>query len=230
VAFLACAEVLLVVAGAWCLTLLLVLPVLPRSPEGPGLVPDRESVLDLGPRLPALLAIQAAVFLLVGWILSARRVTPPGPPRVAPPLAALAGVAAGIVTLVASAILGFALDRLGLPVEEQVWVRDLLGAREMLLPALPWMVLGGPLAEEVFFRRYVFRFLSENAGLAAGYVGSSVLFGAIHLNPSGLPVYVLIGLAFAWLYRRTGSLWAPVVAHATLNGAIVLVAVASGGA
>jgi membrane protease YdiL (CAAX protease family) len=89
------------------------------------------------------------------------------------------------------------------------------------------MVLVGPVAEEVFFRRYAFRLLSLRAGAAVGYVGSSLVFGAIHMNLSGLPVYVLIGLVLWWLYQKTGTLWTPIAAHVTLNGLVVAIAVAT---
>lgn len=36
-------------------------------------------------------------------------------------------------------------------------------------------------------------------------------------------VYGGMGAAFAWLYQRTGTLWAPIVAHG-LNNAIALAA------
>ena len=31
---------------------------------------------------------------------------------------------------------------------------------------------------------------------------------------------IVAGLAYAWLYRRTGELWTAVVAHAVTNGAL----------
>jgi CAAX prenyl protease-like protein len=31
---------------------------------------------------------------------------------------------------------------------------------------------------------------------------------------------ILAGLAYAWLYVRTGKLWVPIVAHAVTNGAL----------
>jgi membrane protease YdiL (CAAX protease family) len=31
---------------------------------------------------------------------------------------------------------------------------------------------------------------------------------------------VVAGLAYAWLYRRTGKLWVPVIAHAVTNGVL----------
>ena len=36
------------------------------------------------------------------------------------------------------------------------------------------------------------------------------------------------GLVYAWLYRRTGRLWVPVVAHAVTNGVLGVWVVATG--
>ena len=61
---------------------------------------------------------------------------------------------------------------------------------------------------------------------------SSVIFALVHEMPglNGKPagstaflilVYAGMGAIFAWVYRRTGTLWAPVAAH-ILNNAIAL--------
>ena len=39
---------------------------------------------------------------------------------------------------------------------------------------------------------------------------------------------MIAGLAYAWLYVRTGTLWAPVIAHAVTNGALGAWVVATG--
>ena len=39
---------------------------------------------------------------------------------------------------------------------------------------------------------------------------------------------ILAGLAYAWLYRRTGRLWVPVVAHAVTNGVLGAWVIATG--
>jgi CAAX prenyl protease-like protein len=31
---------------------------------------------------------------------------------------------------------------------------------------------------------------------------------------------IVAGLAYAWLYKRTGSLWTPILAHAVTNGVL----------
>ena len=39
---------------------------------------------------------------------------------------------------------------------------------------------------------------------------------------------VIAGLAYAWLYVRSGKLWVPVIAHAVTNGALGIWVVATG--
>jgi membrane protease YdiL (CAAX protease family) len=90
-----------------------------------------------------------------------------------------------------------------------------------------------PFAEEVFFRGVVLNAWRREYGVAAGLVGSSVLFGLIHfgLNPietlpgalPGLVPFVLMGGVLGILALRTGTLIAPIAAHATLNAIPLLV-------
>ena len=51
------------------------------------------------------------------------------------------------------------------------------------------------------------------------------LFAVIHLNPSGIVVYFVIGLVLAFLYLRTGRLWAPILAHMVHNGVVFAIGV-----
>ena len=48
--------------------------------------------------------------------------------------------------------------------------------------------------------------------------GSAVLFGLMHFNLAGLPLYVAIGMILAEVYRRSGSLWVSVIGHVLNNG------------
>ena len=54
---------------------------------------------------------------------------------------------------------------------------------------------------------------------------SGLVFGSVHA-PSGpttvIPLAVL-GVAFAWLYDRTGSIWPPIAAHVINNGLALLI-------
>jgi CAAX prenyl protease-like protein len=90
-----------------------------------------------------------------------------------------------------------------------------------------------PVMEELFWRSFLLRWLQNPTFLSVppGTVGlralliSSVLFATEHtLWFAGL----LAGLAYGWLYKRSGNLWVPVVAHAVTNGVLGAYVLATG--
>lgn len=95
-------------------------------------------------------------------------------------------------------------------------------------------VLLAPAYEELLFRRVLFgRLWAANRPLL-GIVLSSLAFALVHeipgTSPNSFPamlqlwlIYGGMGAAFAWVYRKTGTLWAAVIAHA-LNNAVALAA------
>ena len=79
-------------------------------------------------------------------------------------------------------------------------------------------------AEEAFFRRFVYGALLASGPVAA-VVGSAVLFAAIHLTVYGawvLPLDLAAGLLFGWQRQVTGSWTVPAVTHAAANFLVVL--------
>jgi membrane protease YdiL (CAAX protease family) len=171
------------------------------------------------------LTLQALVFLLAGGVLARLRVRPEaGRGRAGAPAALLFGIAAGLGAFVISLLTGGLLELLGFPVREQEWVVELLRDRDGLLRLLPWIVFVVPLSEEVFFRGYMFRLIGQHAGTVAAYAISSFLFAVVHLNPSGILIYFGIGMVLAWIYRRTGSLIAPVAGHVVHNSIVICIA------
>jgi len=93
-------------------------------------------------------------------------------------------------------------------------------------------VVLAPLYEELLFRRVLFGRLWQAGWPMLGLVLSSLVFALVHELPglNGKPagstlflilVYAGMGGIFAWVYRRTGTLWAPIAAH-ILNNAIAL--------
>ena len=83
-------------------------------------------------------------------------------------------------------------------------------------------VLVVPVMEELFWRSFLMRWLENTEFLAVDpkTVGwrsiliASAVFGAEHhLWLAG----IVAGLAYGWLYRRTGALWTVVLAHAVTN-------------
>lgn len=79
-----------------------------------------------------------------------------------------------------------------------------------------------PVAEELFWRSFLMRWLQQQSflALAPAAVGaraiaiSSVLFALEHTQwLAGL----IAGVVYAWVYVRTGKLWAAIVSHAVTN-------------
>lgn len=195
---------------------------------------DPAAILDSSGWVAVLIiafSTQSLVLAAVGVGLGRRRVA-----RAAPPqrwglgrtlaLAVGGGVAAVLGTIVISAALAW----LGLEVEEQPWVVALVRSDPGALWVLvPWIVVIGPAAEEVFFRFYLFRFFFTRVGPGFGYFASALTFAVVHFHPPALPLYVFYGLLLAWVYRRTSRLAAPILTHALIN-LVSVIALALGGA
>lgn len=90
-----------------------------------------------------------------------------------------------------------------------------------------------PVMEELFWRSFILRWVQQHdfmtlnparIGLKALLI-TSALFAVQHLQwLAGL----IAGLAYGWLYIRTRTLWAPIIAHAVTNGALGAYVVATG--
>jgi hypothetical protein len=132
------------------------------------------------------------------------------------------GVAAWVVATALGALMVVVLEAVGIDPEPQTAEQ----AVNMLEPwiVVPAVVIVAPIAEEVFFRGVVFNAWLREGGRRWAFIGSSALFAIIHLSlVSIVPIFVL-GLALAWVYDRTGSLLAPIVMHAVVNGISVALA------
>ncbi len=79
------------------------------------------------------------------------------------------------------------------------------------------VIVAAPVAEETFFRGFLLQGLTRRLRFWPAAILTSALFAVAHVWwQVYLPIFVL-GMAFAWLFWRTGSLWAPIAAHATIN-------------
>ena len=103
------------------------------------------------------------------------------------------------------------------------------------LIALRWIgaALIVPVMEELFWRSFLMRWFDNE--IFEGVVPQRVGLRAIVLSTFVFMLAhtlwlaaIVAGLAYAWLYRRTGKLWVPVIAHAVTNGSLGLWVIATG--
>lgn len=140
---------------------------------------------------------------------------------VRPPLARALGPMLGVGVVVLALSVAW-VAALGLD-DGADTVTDRLAADSSPLQAFLVVVLvtvATPLGEELFFRGYVFRSLSNWRGAGLGAITSSAVFAATHVGwtPAAFVVpAALFGLGQCLLYHRTGSLYPALALHAILN-------------
>lgn len=77
-------------------------------------------------------------------------------------------------------------------------------------------VVVAPVAEEVFYRGFVFGGLISWGFWPAAVVSGS-LFALSHLDSATLIPFALVGVVVCWLYWRSGSLWDAIAFHMLFN-------------
>ncbi len=87
-------------------------------------------------------------------------------------------------------------------------------------------IIAAPIAEETFFRGFVFGGLRNRWGLAGAIFASGLLFGLAHLLPLLYIPFTIIGMLFAFGYVYSGSIWTPMAAHFLFNSISFAVSVA----
>lgn len=78
------------------------------------------------------------------------------------------------------------------------------------------LVVVAPISEELIFRGVLFAGWRGKGFVPAALV-SSVLFGLAHWQPNVALATAVLGWLLAYLYEKTGSLWAPIGLHAAKN-------------
>ena len=139
---------------------------------------------------------------------------------------ALLAVAVGLVVFALWISLDAPWMRVGEPTAAFVPL-DAQGQPMWPLIAVRWVgaALLVPVMEELFWRSFLMRWLEH--GSFESVVPQSVSLRAVVLSTFVFTLAhtlwlgaVVAGLAYAWLYRRTGKLWVPVIAHAVTNGVL----------
>jgi membrane protease YdiL (CAAX protease family)/uncharacterized RDD family membrane protein YckC len=84
------------------------------------------------------------------------------------------------------------------------------------------IVLAAPVAEETFFRGFVFGGFRQRWSFPVAATLSALLFGAIHASGGSLtvvPQLAIFGFLLAWVYEETGSIYSTIPLH-ILNNAL----------
>jgi membrane protease YdiL (CAAX protease family) len=102
------------------------------------------------------------------------------------------------------------------------------GIADVVVPLL--IIVAAPLSEEVFFRGFIFAGLRRGTPFALAGAISAGIWGLFHYTGTdswGVVLQLTVfGIALAWLYERTGSLWPPIAVHA-INNALAFAVLAS---
>lgn len=143
------------------------------------------------------------------------------------PRGGLAAIAASVVGLLAIATAAglavYAIDKAAL-------ASDLRPFAELARSRAWWVLLlaagvGAPVAEELLFRGFLFSGLrSSPLGFYGTAVVTTLFWTSLHAtySPYGLALVFLIGMFFALLRERTGSIISSITAHAVYNSSIVV--------
>ena len=128
------------------------------------------------------------------------------------------GLLVGVSVLIVSAAIQATMQALGV---RQTQLVDLQCVRDFSLLGFFAVVFAGgvlaPIAEEVYFRGFVFRSYLGTHGPLVAYGATALLFATLHLNlPALLPIFAL-SVIFCFAYQRTGSIVPSIIGHAVNN-------------
>lgn len=92
----------------------------------------------------------------------------------------------------------------------------------------PWVfalsaVVLAPLAEEIFFRGFLFAGFRQRYGWVPALLISSAIFGASHIQLAAFIPTFLLGAVLAYAYHRSNSIWPGMILHFLVNGTAMLI-------
>ncbi|TAK28751.1 MAG: CPBP family intramembrane metalloprotease [Chloroflexota bacterium] len=184
----------------------------------------QRSPLVIGPTLIG----GEALFFLAAWLFSVRKYGGDWKLlgyRVFPSSRGLSlAIVVVVFCLAVNVVYGLILNALGRqdliprqPVLDQLG-RGPLGVAILFLAAS----VAAPLAEETFFRGFLFPGLARRLGTILAAVICAAAFAAAHFEIGALAPIFVLGLALTWLYYETRSLWPSILVHASYNTLAVL--------
>ncbi len=85
----------------------------------------------------------------------------------------------------------------------------------------------GPIAEEIFFRGFMYGAVKKKTGAWGGILITGALFSALHAHVVGFMPIMALGVLLAYLYEKTGSIIPSITVHIIHNvGTVFMVFIA----
>lgn len=160
------------------------------------------------------------VLVSIGLVVASRKLgwLDEGPPLPQPPWKAFAWALGAIVAcpLGAQAISLFQAEVLRIPMQEQAILVD--AAKSAGLGFWLAIVVGAPIGEELFFRRWFYGITRKPLGPWFAFMASGLAFAIVHGNFSAFFGYLWIAGCCTLAYERSGSIWAAIAVHFVNNG------------
>ncbi len=88
-------------------------------------------------------------------------------------------------------------------------------------------VIVAPICEEIVFRGFIYPVAKSACGWPVAMLCSGLFFACAHSSVITLLPLWIFGCLLAWLYEKSGSIWAPIATHACLNATTVVVQLAA---
>ena len=134
------------------------------------------------------------------------------------------GVFGGIILLFVVVLAGLLMELI-FPTEPslQPFAEVVLGAagyRDLIILLIIGAILV-PIGEELYFRGMVYPVFKAKWGLAAGMVISGVFFSLLHADIFRFLPLLLGGIGLAYIYEKSNSLLACMLAHGLWNGIMI---------
>ncbi len=135
----------------------------------------------------------------------------------------------GILILIPASVLNSFLLRLfSLTPETNPAIGILMTVKNPLVYLLLFLqvIFVAPLAEELFFRGFLFAWLRSRLSFPAAAIFLSLIFALMHqASADALPLFIL-SLILCFVYERTGNLWNSILIHGIHNslGSLIILA------
>nr|WP_320132734.1 type II CAAX endopeptidase family protein [uncultured Holophaga sp.] len=124
-----------------------------------------------------------------------------------------------VLALALSLILGFLLKDSEPPQRELIELLNRASTPGTVIPLFLTVAVLAPCFEELLFRGCLIPALRRRMPLWVALAVGGIAFGAMHLQPAGLPLLSLLGITMGLAFVRTGNLWSSILVHGLWNAA-----------